>query len=446
MQITPLHNWIGKKIDSNVTSFGRDVVDQYQFDSLQRIYKYVREKSPFYKNLYEKYPPTIESVQEFSQLPFTNANDIQQDPNQFICVSQNEIQRIVTLPTSGTSGVSKRVFFTTSDQELTIDFFCVGMSTLAKPGDRVLVLLPGQRPGSVGNLLGISLERLGCCPYIYGPVDDESVVLQIILENNINIIVGAPIQLHRLSAWDHAHSVIPHGLINKVLSSTDILPESIRYNLNTWWGCEVFDHYGMTETGLGGGVECEAHHGYHLREADLYFEVIDPQTGRNLEDGEHGELVFTSLTRTGMPLIRYRTGDISCLLAGDCICGSFIKRLEKINKRLSGGIPLYTGVLYPSELDEALFKLEGILDFSAVITHSSYKDILSLDVQLLNGDLDAHKKHIINFLYKNSTIYKNIENRKLKIYLSETEKINHPQINSISKRVILNKDIRETDP
>ncbi len=447
MEITPLHAWLERKIEYKGRSFGRDFINDYQFDSLRKIYKYVKEKSPFYKCLFDNHPLNLESMQEFSRLPFTTANDIQEDPNRFICVSQNVIQRIVTLPTSGTTGLSKRIFFTTSDQELIIDFFCVGMSTLVKPDDQVLVLLPGFRPGSVGDLLGISLERLGCHPFIYGPVDDESVVLKLILDYNINIIVGTPVQLQRLAAWDHAYSILSQGQIKKVLSSTDILPVSIRSNLNCWWGCEVFDHYGMTETGLGGGVECEAHQGYHLREADLYYEVIDPRTGEKLPDGEPGEVVFTSLTRKGMPLIRYRTGDISCLFPDVCPCGSFITRLDKIKERISGGIPLFSGVLYPADLDEALFKLEGILDFSAVIKHDHSKNILSLNLQLISGKVNGFDEDITNSLFDNSTIKNDMENGKLELELaiSETGIIKNTQMNTISKRVILQNDIHESE-
>ena len=101
-----------------------------------------------------------------------------------------------------------------------------------------------------------------------------------------------------------------------MLLSTDQAPAPLVAAIEQAWGCRVFDHYGTTETGLGGGVECEAHDGLHLREADLLFEVVEPATGRSLPDGEEGEIVFTTLTREAMPLIRYRTGDLGRLLPG----------------------------------------------------------------------------------------------------------------------------------
>ena len=88
--------------------------------------------------------------------------------------------------------------------------------------------------------------------------------------------------------------------------------------------------------GLGGGVECEAHLGYHLREADLYFEIIDPNTGRLVPAGEYGEVVFSTLTRRGMPLIRYRLGDRCRFLPGRCPCGSGLRLMERVSGRFEG--------------------------------------------------------------------------------------------------------------
>ncbi len=100
----------------------------------------------------------------------------------------------------------------------------------------------------------------------------------------------------------------------------------MREDLARLWGTEIFDHYGMTETGLGGAVECQAHEGMHIRENDLYFETLDAR-GQRLPDGHEGELVVTTLTRRGMPFIRYRTGDRGVITAKVCACGSRIRRI-----------------------------------------------------------------------------------------------------------------------
>ena len=157
-------------------------------------------------------------------------------------------------------------------------------------------------------------------------------------------LVAAPSQLRRLLEGLES----PPNL-RAVLSSAEPLPDDVRGALAARWGCAVFDHYGLTETGYGGGVECPSHDGYHLREADLYWEVIDPFSGEPVPDGTPGEVVFTTLTRRAMPLIRYRTGDLASMLPGPCACGSPLRRLSRIRGRLARGKDGTLTVIAPSK-------------------------------------------------------------------------------------------------
>jgi phenylacetate-CoA ligase len=142
----------------------------------------------------------------------------------------------------------------------------------------------------------------------------------------------------------------------------------------------------MTEMGWGGGVECAAHRGFHLREADLYVEIADPVTGAPCEKGEQGEVVFTTLNRRGMPLIRYRTGDVAGFRTTPCPCGTVLRTLAPVDCRLGAGIEIAAGVkLSMAQLDEALFPISGIVDFSAEITRRAGVLRLSVDV-VHNGE------------------------------------------------------------
>jgi phenylacetate-coenzyme A ligase PaaK-like adenylate-forming protein len=128
----------------------------------------------------------------------------------------------------------------------------------------------------------------------------------------------------------------------------------------------------MTETGLGGGVECEALNGYHLREADLFFEVVDHETGEICPDGVVGEVIFTTLTREGMPLIRYRTGDMASFITDSCPCGSVLRRMDKIKGRWDGAIALGpVSTLTLPDMDESLFRLAGLMDYRATVSKGS---------------------------------------------------------------------------
>jgi phenylacetate-coenzyme A ligase PaaK-like adenylate-forming protein len=269
----------------------------------------------------------IESFSDFEKLPFTAPDDISQNPNDFLCTPLDDVSRIVTLNTSGSTGRSKRIFFTPEDQELTVDFFHHGMSTFTASEDRVMIFMPGRAPGGVCDLLARGLNRLDADSYVYGAISDYKDASRAMLEFCPTVLVGIPSQMHRL-----ATEVCDFRLKSVLLASDYIQPLFVSV-IEDAWGCKVFTHYGMTETGLGGAVSCHAHAGYHMREADLYFEIIDPATGKNLPDGEHGEIVFTALNRRGMPLIRYRTGDMSRILAEPCPCGSIIRRFDHIANR-----------------------------------------------------------------------------------------------------------------
>lgn len=438
MKLTPLHDWIGNRIGSSKGTFSRSEFDRFQLEKLNSVLQLVHEKSSFYQHRIADFPLSIYALEDLAAFPFTTAEDLRSDPNRFACVSQEAIQRIVTLPTSGTTGQAKRVFFTLEDQELTVDFFKIGMSTLAQPGDRVLILLPGQRPGSVGDLLKTGLERLGCKPTIHGPVENEEDVFKVIISKEINVLVGSPVHLNRLARLDDEGWVLPKYQIQKVLTSTDTLPKAIRASLQSIWGCEVFDHWGMTETGLGGGVECAAHQGLHLREADLFFEIIDPQSGQLLPDGEIGEVVITTLTRQAMPLVRYRTGDLSRLIPGVCACGSFIKRLDRITNRVNAGIQLGSGCLTQNDLDEALFQIRDILDFSAAFSEKQGKKVLTLAIRSSTGQFQEIEFSVFEALEAIPMLQMELANSELELEIIPVEILPEGNLHSMHKRRIQN--------
>jgi phenylacetate-coenzyme A ligase PaaK-like adenylate-forming protein len=200
--------------------------------------------------------------------------------------------------------------------------------------------------------------------------------------------VGIPVQV--LSVARHRDVArVPPGLIKSVLLSSDYVPQAIVDELTQVWGCPVFEHYGMTEMGLGGGVQCSVHEGYHVREADLFFEIIDPETEQPVTEGGTGEVVFTTLTRKGMPLIRYRTGDLARFIPKPCLCGTVLKRMDRIRGRLRGAVTLERGQeLDVSQLDEVVFRVPHLLDYQAEIYRGEGKDRLRLKVCAAVGDSD----------------------------------------------------------
>jgi len=392
MRKTPLDSWMEKSVGCGGGMLNQERIRQYQQERLAATLRWATEKNPFYRRLLPDWASMgLETMDAWTALPFTTADNLRQQGPEFLCLSQSEICRVVTLDTSGTEGQPKRLYFTADEQESTVDFFAVGMSTLVDQGDRVLILLPGERPGSVGELLERALKKLGAVPIPHGLVQNLAKTLELLQVKAVDTLVGIPTQVLALARYS-LMGAEPVRL-KSVLLSTDHAAEALVQAIEKSWQCQVFDHYGMTEMGLGGGVDCEAHAGYHLRDADLYFEVVDTVTGAPVQDGAEGEVVFTTLTRRGMPLIRYRTGDIARFLPEPCSCGSGLMRLDYIRRRVDGPARLDADcVLTLEELDEWLFALPGVIDFSAAVDSRSIPVRLSIRLLTLGEAAAARRQ------------------------------------------------------
>jgi phenylacetate-CoA ligase len=389
MKITPLDKWIADKTGMPGT-LDLKRLSEYQLEKFRETLARVKKNCRFYKrHLAEFDPADIRDIADISRLPMTSPADIVSDPEGFMCVSPREIDRIVTLGTSGTTGRPKRIFFTEEDQELTMDFFHHGMMTMVDSNDIVMICMPGVTDGSIGDLLKRGLARFGCQSIIYGPIKDYKHALDTIINNKITCVVGIPSQIASIARLSENNS---HRIaLKSVLLSADYVPVSIKEIIESVWNTTVYEHYGMTEAGLGGGVACDAHEGYHLREADLLFEVIDPESGLQVKGGEYGEVVFSTLTRQGMPLIRYRTGDSARFLIENCPCGTTLKRLDRITGRFAEPIILVDGNrISITQLDEVLYKEPSILTYGAELKTVNGHECLHLIVDPTSSTIDLN--------------------------------------------------------
>ncbi len=364
MKLTPLESWAMEK--TGIKERDKEALVSWQLGKIRETVAYAKQNSAFYGRLLKGVlEEDLCSAKSLESIPFTLPQDIRNDPLGFLCVPQKKVARVVTLNTSGTSGEDKRLFFTEEDLDLTIDFFKCGMSCLTDETDRVLVLLPGNAYGSIGDLLkkALALSNIECI--VHGVLKDPDEAAACITERGITCIVGIPMQVLKLS---RVRGDVFRNNIKKILLSTDYVPDAVVYELSHKFGCKVFNHYGMTEMGYGGGVECEALNGYHMREADLYFEIIDPYTGKAAEKEQYGEVVFTTLTRQAMPLIRYKTGDIASFSSASCTCGTFLNTMKKVLGRMENRILLGENrFLYLRDLDEIILPFGEVLDYKAYL-------------------------------------------------------------------------------
>ena len=288
---------IAKKSLEKIT---RSELEDFQLFQLRNTLQYVYNKSLFYKELFSKRgiePGEIQSLADLAKLPLTEPKELAETPFRFLCVPLGEVTRVITFTSSGTTGPQKRISFSEKDVEVMTDFMGAGMRVVATSDDIVQIMLPKGPVLGQSDLLARGVEKMGATPVITGiePTSEEQI--QAIERHGSTVLFCETLRLNRITVEaKNNHDLTKMG-VKALFLTSNYLSDSMRVNLQSAWNCEVFTHYGLTEMGLGVAVECPAHNGYHFNEADLLAEIIDPETGGGLPDGEEGELVFTTLTR-----------------------------------------------------------------------------------------------------------------------------------------------------
>jgi len=236
MQATnPLDAWTAAKLGCSGSTLSRTDLVAYQTTRLRETVVWAKQRSPFYRWLLQSYDvATLNTPGGLRHLPFTTAEDLRRNDPPLVCLSQSEISHVVTLDTSGTSGTPKRLFFTSEDVEATTDFFHHGMCLPARAGDRVLILFPGERPGSVGDLLAKALLRLGATPIMAGWPQDPAATAALLRREQPDVVAGMPVPM--LAVARHtAATGLPPMRIKRVLLSADHVADSMRRSLANLW-------------------------------------------------------------------------------------------------------------------------------------------------------------------------------------------------------------------
>lgn len=418
----PLECWLNLRMGRPLSSarVSPEELQEWQFDLLRKTINHAAKSSPFYsKQLNGIVPDEILSPADLSKLPVTTPEDLRKNPNSFLCVSQDEVARAITLSSSGSSGPPKRLFFTAGDLERTTEFFHYGMGPLVGKGETVLALLPDSRPGGVGNLFAESISRLGAKTVYPEDPSDIPTILNLLLNSRATCILGPAIHIHALARlWKSKR--LPKNQVRSALLCWDLLPPIAIQIISNTFGCEIFSHWGMTETCLGGAVECFQGSGMHLREPDFYLEIADPDTGLPVPDGTSGEIIFTTLSRRAMPLIRYKTGDLGQIIPGQCTCGLSMRRLGDVKGRLDTDIILPTSEhLSMADLNEIILPYVGVLDFK--VKYQQHPPILDIALDI------APEAKVPTDLYRALTSYPKLNcaasenNLKINVIIDNTD-------------------------
>lgn len=326
-------------------SLTRTDIRRIQLERLNALLARERERGRFYSGL----PAHLDALAKLSELPFTTQTELAENAGAMLLCSQSEVQRVISDVTSGTTGIGKRVFYTRADCERTVRLFMAGLGELIFPGGRTLICMPFSGQFGLGELIAEAVRRLGASPIRAGAQLSYLELSELMRAERPDSFVGMPVQLLSLLR------VCGRGSLERALVSADACPEGVISEAEKLLGSRLFPHYGSREMGLGGAVCCPAHEGMHLRENHIIAEIID-ENGRQAPVGEYGELVITTIGMDAIPLIRYRTGDLTRILPSPCPCGSELLRLDMVHRVTGSDM---------ERLDSAIFADKSIADYTA---------------------------------------------------------------------------------
>ncbi len=359
---------------------------QVQLQRLQAVVGRAYEQVTFFRQRLDERgvkPENIQSLEDISCLPFTVKNDLRDTyPFGMFASSMQEIVRLHA--SSGTTGKPIVVAYTREDLDVWTSVMVRSLAACGlHQGDVVQNAYGyGLFTGGLGAHYGAEALGATVIPISGGNTDRQIMVLK---DFGVTAICCTPSYfVHLVERAGELGVNIKELPLRVGVFGAEPWSESMRRYIQENTNLTAFDIYGLTEiVGPGVAIECPQHNGLHIFEDHFYPEVIDPETGEVLPEGAEGELVLTTLSKRAMPVIRYRTRDITTLASEPCACGRTLRRILRIGRR-SDDMFIIRGVnVFPSQVESALLEVEGTLPhYQIVLTREKGLDQMEVQVEV----------------------------------------------------------------
>ncbi len=370
-------------------TFTREQMEELQLERLQETVKRVYEKVLPYRQKMDAAgikPEDIKSLKDLSSLPFVTKQDLRDNyPFGLFAVPKEDLVRIHA--SSGTTGKPTVVGYTEGDMDVWTE--CVSRIAVAggaKPTDVAQICFGyGMFTGALG--LHYGLENIGAT-IVPSSTGNSEKQLMYMKDFGTTLLVATPSYALRLAEVAREMGIDPRrDLQVKIgLVGSELLTDAMREEMHKYWGEDmlVTSNYGMSEL-MGPGVsgECEYMCGMHINEDFFIPEIINPETEEVLPAGEWGELVITCIKKEALPLIRYRTKDITRLIYEPCKCGRTTVRMENLSGRSDDMLKIRGVNVFPSQIEEVVLSVEGLgPHYEIIVERDGYADKLSVRVEL----------------------------------------------------------------
>ena len=374
-----------------------------QSERLCRQVRHVWDNVPYYRSLMEEKgitPDDIKGVEDLHKLPFLKKDDLRdQYPYGLLAKPLTDCVRIQS--TSGTTGRRVVAFYTQNDVDLWEDCCARAITAVGGTKDDVVQVAYGYGLFTGGAGMHGGSHKVGCLtlPMSSGNTDRQ---IQFMMDLGATVLCCTPSYAAYIGEALKEMGYKPED--NKLkagIFGAEPWTEEMRHDIENTLGIKAYDIYGLTETsGPGVAFECEDQSGMHINEDHFLPEIIDPETGEVLPDGEKGELVFTALTKEAFPLLRYRTRDICVLTRGKCSCGRTLIKMTKPMGR-SDDMMIIRGVnVFPSQIEAVLLKEGYSPNYQIVLDRVNNTDTFDVNVEMtpdmfcdtVKGTQEAEKK------------------------------------------------------
>ena len=356
---------------------------------LSRLQKSLRqaEKSAAYAKIFKTHrisPGKIKTLDDLKRLPFTTKEDLRKHfPFGFIAVPQDKIVRVHS--SSGTTGRATAVFHTPGDLDGWANLVARCMYMAGVRRDDVFQNMVGYGLFTGGLGFQYGAERLGALTIPSGSGNSKR---QIALMRDFGTTVIHIIPSYALHLWKVFEEIELNPKkdtkLRIALIGAEPHSDATRQRIEEMYGVGAFNSYGLSEmNGPGVAFECPEKSGMHFWEDHFLIEVIDPKTQKVLPDGEEGELVFTTLTRQAMPLIRYRSKDLATVFPDPCCCGRTHRRISRIKGR-SDDMFILKGVnIFPLQIDTILMNIAAVgTNYVVILERENFQDQMIIRVEV----------------------------------------------------------------
>ena len=357
-----------------------------QTERLQRVVARVYEQVPFYRAKFDAAgvkPQDIRRLEDMHRLPFTVKNDLRDNyPFGMFAVPMREIVRIHS--SSGTTGIPTVVGYTKKDLETWSDIVGRFAAAAGVTRDDIVQISFGYGLFTGGFGLHYGMERIGVTviPVSSGNTERQ---IRIMKDFGTTVLVATPSYALHMAEIAREMGYGPGSLKLRIgLFGSEPWSESMRKEIERAWGILATDNYGLSEV-IGPGVsgECEYCCGMHIQEDHFIPEIIDPVTGEPKRPGEEGELVLTALTKEALPIIRYRTRDITALDYEKCRCGRTTVRMRKTLGRSDDMLVIRGVNVFPSQIESVLMEIKEVEPhYQLIVDRVDHLDHLEVQVEV----------------------------------------------------------------